>query len=111
MAGQGGAAFGGDLKHLDEQFASGAGALQYSNLALHASAQYGGKVGYYLDDPAWQWLGLEMEVYSGTQHIKQQGLEVTQRGVPSSSKVISDKTGRAPPGPNLRSWFDLRSVP
>ncbi|UVT20816.1 MAG: outer membrane beta-barrel protein [Nitrospira sp.] len=94
LAGQGGVAFGGNLKQLDEVPASGAGAVQYSNLALHASPLYGGKVGYYFDDPAWRWLGFEMEAYTSTQHIKQQGLEVTQRGVPPSSQVISDKTGR-----------------
>lgn len=94
VAAQGGAAFGGNLKHLDEEFASGNGALSYSNLALNTAPLYGGKVGYYLDDPGWQWLGVEMEAFTSTQHVKQQGFEVLQRGVPPSAQVISDKSGR-----------------
>lgn len=94
VAAQGGAAFGGNLKHLDEEFASGNGALSYSNLALNTAPLYGGKVGYYIDDPGLKWLGVEMEAYTSTQHVKQQGFEVLQRGVSPSPQVISDKSGR-----------------
>ncbi len=94
IAGQGGGTFGGGFHHLSETSGPGAG-LGFENLTLHTSPLYGGKVGYYLDDPAWQWLGFEMEAYSSTQHVNQQSVGIGQGGGnPTSIEVTSGKNVR-----------------
>ena len=48
--------------------------IGFSDLKLHDSIVYGAKVGYYL--PAVNWLGVEMEMFDTTPHVKQQPVTV-----------------------------------
>jgi len=68
VAGQGGVSFSNSFNSVE-----GVGSLTgftLSDLDLHKSAMYGAKLGYYLDSMSW--LGIEMEAFSSTPHVKQQ---------------------------------------
>lgn len=94
VAGQGGGTFGGGFHGLSVSSGPGAG-LGLEDLTLHTSPLYGGKVGYYLDDPGLKWLGFEMEAYSSTQHVEQQGVGIGQGGGNTTSvEVTSGKDVR-----------------
>jgi opacity protein-like surface antigen len=72
VAGQGGGSFPDSLSSvqvLDPStgFPSG---VTSSELLLHNSVMYGAKVGYYFDQLPW--LGVEMEAFHSTPHVKQQ---------------------------------------
>ncbi len=91
VAGQGGGTFGGGFHKLNESSPGANNSIE--NLTLHTSPLYGGKVGYYIDDPAWQWLGFEMEAYSSTQHVNQQSFGIGSVN-PTSVQVTSGKDVR-----------------
>ena len=55
--------------------------LGLSDLKLHDSIVYGGKVGFYL--PAVKWLGVETELFNTTPHVKQQPLTALGVTVPA----------------------------
>lgn len=63
MAGQVGATSNYYFGHIQGTTGNAAG-LDFSQRGLQNSVLYGGKVGYYLDDPAWKWLGVEMEMFT-----------------------------------------------
>lgn len=91
VAGQGGAAYGGAFDPLGVSTGPAAG-TRFSHLNLESSPLYGAKVGYYIDEPGWQWLGFEMEAYSSTEHVKQQGVEIIGPG--GSSDLVQLTTGK-----------------
>ena len=60
----------------------------FSQLSLQSSPLYGGKVGYCFVEPGWQWLGVEMEAFTSTQHLKQQVVDITPPfGDPTSTEL------------------------
>ena len=67
IAGQGGVSFPNSFSNIEVVGFSG---LTISDLSLHKSVMYGGKLGYYFDKL--KWLGVETEVFNSTPHIKQQ---------------------------------------
>ena len=70
MAGFGGYTFGGGFSGVEGAgFLSG---LQGTDRDLADSVVYGGKVGHFFGDRM-DWLGLEMEAYNTTPHVKQDG--------------------------------------
>ncbi|MDF0667460.1 MAG: outer membrane beta-barrel protein [Nitrospira sp.] len=79
VAGQAGATFNGYFGHIAGTTGNAAG-LDFSQLGLQNSVLYGGKVGYYLDDPGFKWLGVEMEVFTSTPNIKQQAVTINDGG-------------------------------
>ena len=88
VAGQGGATYSGFFDPLGISTGPAAG-TRFSQLGLQSSPLYGGKIGYYLDGEGWQWLGFEMEAYSSTQHVKQQGVEIIGPGGTSDSVQLT----------------------
>ena len=99
VAGQGGVSFSNSLNN-GEGVGSLAG-FSISDLDLHKSPMYGAKVGYYFD--SMKWLGVEMEAFSSTPHLKQQTAEVRFGGDPATSA-----TGTLP-GQDLRvtNWAPI----
>ncbi len=76
VAGQVGYTHGDDLSSVQ-----GTGAfagLSGSDLEVHGSVVYGGKVGYYL--PKREWFGIESEVFHSIPHVKQQSFTVSGPG-------------------------------
>lgn len=72
IAGEAGAAFPSDLRHV-----SGTGAIHgvgFGNLDLADTGLYGGKLGYFFDDKGRQWLGVEVEGFAANPHVKQQAV-------------------------------------
>jgi hypothetical protein len=49
-----------------------------SDISLDDSAVFGGKVGYFLDDPSFKWLGFEMDAFTLKPDIKKGTLETRQ---------------------------------
>lgn len=77
VAGQGGGNFPDSLSTVNvldpsTRFPSG---VTSSELLLHNSVMYGAKVGYYFDQLPW--LGIEMEAFHSTPHVKQQNVSLT----------------------------------
>jgi opacity protein-like surface antigen len=64
------------------EYSAGGATLGGNDLSLHKSVMYGGKLGYYFDSLKFQNfnLGVEMEVFNSTPHVKQQDL--TLAGIP-----------------------------
>jgi len=56
-----------------------------SDLKLHDSIVWGGKIGYYL--PAVNWLGVETELFSTTPHVKQQPVTTLGVTVPAPGAI------------------------
>jgi len=77
VAGQGGVSFSNSFNN-GEGVGSTAG-LSISDLDLHKAPMYGAKLGYYFD--SMKWLGVEMEAFSSTPHLKQQTATVSFGGV------------------------------
>lgn len=80
VAGQGGYTLPNDLTSIE-----GTGILSgvsVSDLKLHDSVVYGGKVGYYL--PRVNWLGIETELFNTSPHVKQQPITVLGVTVPAA---------------------------
>ena len=70
IAGQVGGAFPQDLRNVE-----GTGTIQgvvFNDLNLANTLMYGGKLGYFFEDPGLQWLGAEIEVFAGNPHVKSQ---------------------------------------
>ena len=70
VAGQVGGGFPQDLRNVE-----GTGTIhgvKFDDLDLANTLVYGGKVGYFFDDPGWKWFGIEAEVFAGNPHVKQQ---------------------------------------
>ncbi len=87
MAAQGVASFGDVFNHIDGTTGSAEG-VGFGQLGVQSSPLYGGKVGYYFDEPGWKWLGIEMEAFTSTQHLKQQGVQVDPGfGAPSDIQL------------------------
>jgi len=99
VAGQGGVSFSNSLNN-GEGVGSLAG-FSISDLDLHKSPMYGAKVGYYFD--SMKWLGVEMEAFSSTPHLKQQTAEVRFGGDPATSATVTL------PGQDLRvtNWTPI----
>ena len=86
VAGQGGGvSFPNSLSNL-EGVDSQAG-LTFSDLSLHKSVMYGGKLGYYFD--SLKWLGVETEGFNSTPHIKQQPATVSFGGAPLGTATLT----------------------
>lgn len=99
VAGQGGVSFSNSFNNPESTGAFGG--IHFSDLDLHKAPVYGGKVGYYFD--SLKWLGLEMEAFSSTPHLKQQTWTVTVAGM-SASAIL--------PGQDLRvtNWSPINVV-
>ncbi len=76
IAGQVGAGFPQDLRNV-----KGTGTIQgvdFNDLNLADTLIYGGKLGYFFEDPGWKWVGVELEAFTGNPHVKRQ--EMTAPG-------------------------------
>lgn len=85
IAGEAGAAFPFDLRHVN-----GTGAIHgvgFGNLDLADTGLYGGKLGYFSDDKGRQWLGVEVEGFADNPHVKQQ--TVSAAGAQSTAGTLS----------------------
>ncbi|NWF71653.1 MAG: outer membrane beta-barrel protein [Nitrospirae bacterium] len=49
-----------------------------SDISLNSSPIFGAKVGYFLEDPSFKWLGFELETFTSKPDIKQQTLHTSQ---------------------------------
>lgn len=78
VAGQVGYTLADDLT--DAVVSGTGGAAKFSDLSLHDSVVYGGKVGYYFSRVPW--LGVETEVFNSAPNLKQQTITVTGPGGP-----------------------------
>lgn len=98
-AGQGGVSFSNSFNNV-ESTGELAG-IHFSDLDLHRAPVYGGKVGYYFD--SLKWLGVEMEAFSSTPHLKQQNWTLSVLGT-SASAIL--------PGQDLRvtNWSPINVV-
>lgn len=95
VAGQAGSPFSGSFDQLSGTSGSIEGLRFPQHLGLQESPLYGGKIGYYLDDPAWQWLGFEMEAYTSTPHLKQQGIGFFEQGAaPHTPSFVQETSGK-----------------
>lgn len=84
IAGEAGAAFPFDLRHV-----SGTGAIHgvdVGKLDLADTGLYGGKLGYFFDDKGRQWLGVEVEGFADNPHVKQQA--VSAAGVQATAGAL-----------------------
>ena len=99
VAGQGGVSFSNSFNSV-EAVGSLAG-LSFTDLDLHKSPMYGAKLGYYLDSMSW--LGVEMEAFSSTPHVKQQ---------PVRGSFLGFSATRTVPGQDIRvtNWAPINVV-
>jgi hypothetical protein len=99
VAGQGGVSFSNSFNNAESTGALAG--IHFSDLDLHRAPVYGGKVGYYFD--SLKWLGVEMEAFSSTPHLKQQTATATLAGVSASGTL---------PGQDLRvtNWSPINVV-
>jgi len=99
VAGQGGVSFSNSFNNAESTGALAG--IHFSDLDLHQTPVYGGKVGYYFD--SLKWLGVEMEAFSSTPHLKQQNAILSFPGG-SASTII--------PGQDLRvtNWSPINVV-
>ena len=67
--------------------------IGFSDLKLHDSIVFGGKVGYYL--PAVNWLGVETELFNTTPHVKQQPVTVLGVTTPLPGFSLTSSRGRS----------------
>jgi len=83
VAGEVGAGFPNDLKSVE-----GTGSIhgvQFSDISFKNTFIYGGKLGYFFDDPSWKWIGMELEVFNSNPHIKQQTVTAAGGGATAST--------------------------
>lgn len=99
VAGQGGVSFSNSFNNAESTGAFAG--IHFSDLDLHRAPVYGAKVGYYFD--SLKWLGVEMEAFSSTPHLKQQNTTLSFGGA-SASTIL--------PGQDLRvtNWAPINVV-
>ncbi len=99
VAGQGGISFSNSFNNAESTGAFAG--IHLSDLDLHRAPVYGGKVGYYFN--SLKWLGVEMEAFSSTPHLKQQNATLSFGGA-SASTIL--------PGQDLRvtNWSPINVV-
>jgi hypothetical protein len=103
VAGQVGATLPQSLSDVD--FTGIASGLTSSDLKLKESIMYGAKVGHYFDSA--KWLGVELEAFNSTPHVKQQDVTL----VPGSwlspcyfpRSHVEDDDGGVEPGRTVSS--------
>jgi opacity protein-like surface antigen len=90
VAGQVGATLPQNLSDID--FTGMAAGLTSSDLKLKESLMYGAKVGHYFESA--KWLGIELEAFNSTPHVKQQDVTISAPGVGSASGNLTGATLR-----------------
>ncbi len=105
IAGQAGSPFSGSFDHLGGTSGTIEGLRFPQHLGLQTSPLYGGKIGYYFDGEGWQWVGFEMEAYTSTPHMKQQGIAFFEQGAAPPTPSFGQETS----GKNVRvtTWSPM----
>lgn len=86
VAGHAGVGFPQDLRNVE-----GTGtihAVKFNDMDLANTLVYGGKVGYFFDEPGWKWFGIEAEIFAGNPHVKQQ--QISAPGGGSTATVLGN---------------------
>ncbi len=110
IAGQGGVAFPGSLSSVELSVNGAPGTVPGSDVSQKTSGMYGGKIGYYFPG-AFNWLGVETDVYRSTPNLPAQAVMIGASGTISLPAVSHSMITWSPLVVLVRVPSGLLSVP